>query len=645
MHLTSKIFVSIAILICSVGAFLISYFSGHLLQGLLFNSDALFLPTLLKNLFQGGGSINDWYLPSVPFFFPDYLVFLGAYFLDDNIYKQIAIYSVFQVAFVFVSIFVIAKELDRKSSLFASAFASVLLVWLSLNGVKPYIFLLTSVFHFGAFLIEILSLALAIKYFSCTTEKQKNRTIFYLCCLSFFATLSDTLFLVQFLIPLSASIFIINVSTRQKIINNIYLATLPLVFGILGLLSYSVLFENKTKVPIIIGTEKIITTLVDLFGILKVLFIKSPFFVLYFVVFYVFCALCLFSLFKQRYLLNLPKEIVYAVIFVLFSTGTMLFAVLLATNQSVAVRYFIPAFCWPIIIGMIVTAYFLKDKFFYFGSVLSIAAVIHLWFNALELFKKYGVSENYYPNEISCIDAALANENLSNGIAGYWEAKYIQAFSKSKITLAQHLDNLEEYRFITSKNFFKPTYDFAIVSKTDEPTFRISKEDLIKINGAPKKTVNCGKRDLLVYGKDRLRVRKTGKVGDSYKWMGCKLPTVIGKYTSSCEIESTDRNHSGRVSFGPYIGLLSGRYSFEIEYASSKNKSEPAGDWDVVIALPNESKPLAQGSLLGTDSKTEKVRGAFTVENAYNREKIEIRTFVYQGSTMKVNYLIIKRLE
>lgn len=651
MHLTSKIFVSLAILICSIGALLVSYISGHPIQGFLFNSDTLFLPVFLENLFQGGGSISDWYLPQVPFFFPDYLIFLGAYFLGGNIYGQIAIYSVFQVTLTFISIYFFAKELDYKGALFISVLASVLLIWLSLtlNGVEPFPLLLTSVSHFGAFLVEILSLALAIKYFHCTTEKQKNKIILYLCCLSFLATLSDTLFLAQFLIPLSGSIFIINVLTRQRLINNIYLATLPLIFGIMGLLSYSVVDENKTRVPIVIGTEKIIAHLIDgkdsVFGNLTVLFIKSPFFTFYFAIFYVFCSFCLFSLFRQRYLLNLPKEVIYVIIFVLFSSGAMLSAVLLITNQTVAVRYFIPAFCWPIIIGVIVTAYFLKDKFFYFGSVISIAAVTNLWFNTLALLKNNGVAKNYYPNEISCIDASLAKEQLSNGIAEYWDAKYIQAFSKSKITLAQYTRNLEEYRFITSKKYFKQTYDFVIVKKTGELAQRISKQELIELNGTPKKTLNCGDRDLLIYGKDGLRVRKFGEAGHSYKWRGCELSTAIGKYTSNCEIESTDRNQSGHVSFGPYASLPSGRYSFEIEYASSKNKSEPAGYWDVVISLPHKEKLLAQGFLLGTDSKTEKISGTFTLGDAYDREKIEVRTFAQQGGTMKINYLIIKRLE
>lgn len=134
-------------------------------------------------------------------------------------------------------------------------------------------------------------------------------------------------------------------------------------------------------------------------------------------------------------------------------------------------------------------------------------------------------------------------------------------------------------------------------------------------------------------------------VGDSNKWMGCDLPTIIGKYTSNCETENTDKSNSGNLSFGPYVALSSGKYFFEVEYVSSRGKSEIAGDWDVVIAYPDKPYPLAKGVLMGTENKVGKLEAFFTFKSAYNIEQIEVRTFAHKGGSMRIDYLKIKRLE
>ncbi len=55
------------------GCFLLSvicmcflYLAGGAFQNLLFNSDALYLPVLFKDIIQNGGSISDWYPTPAP---------------------------------------------------------------------------------------------------------------------------------------------------------------------------------------------------------------------------------------------------------------------------------------------------------------------------------------------------------------------------------------------------------------------------------------------------------------------------------------------------------------------------------------------------------------------------------------------------
>jgi hypothetical protein len=85
--------------------------------------------------------------------------------------------------------------------------------------------------------------------------------------------------------------------------------------------------------------------------------------------------------------------------------------------------------------------------------------------HAFELVEKNGFSDDFYPDYIACIDGSLKNFHLVYGIAQYWDAKHIQAFSKQKIVLAQHWSDLQEQKHITSDAFFKSAYDFAIISE------------------------------------------------------------------------------------------------------------------------------------------------------------------------------------
>ncbi|MDP3558793.1 MAG: hypothetical protein Q8R79_00390 [Legionellaceae bacterium] len=174
-------------------------------------------------------------------------------------------------------------------------------------------------------------------------------------------------------------------------------------------------------------------------------------------------------------------------------------------------RYLISSFSWPIIIGIMFFADFFKNNFYCVVKIPTIIMVFLLTYQTVNLVKKNGVSLDLYPHDVACIDKFLKKENLQYGIAQYWDAKYIQAFSRQSLVLAQHSPALEEQRHMTSNVFFRPLYDFAIISKYAPPPYIISQEKLLAINGYPKKTAICKNHILLIYGKRKMKVRPTIK--------------------------------------------------------------------------------------------------------------------------------------
>jgi hypothetical protein len=200
-----------------------------------------------------------------------------------------------------------------------------------------------------------------------------------------------------------------------------------------------------------------------------------------------------------------PTQLAWLAVFSTLSLCSTVVAASLITDFPVMPRYLIPAFSWPVVIVVLFLGHYLGQRFVAVGTALSLLAVVLLSVSSYKLANNNGLSGRFYSSEISCIDDALEKEGLSNGIAQYWDAKYLQQFSRLNLRIAQYLETLEEMKWITSKRYFRERYDFAIISEDAEPTYKVSSDVLLRINGSPKQVVACGNRSLYIYGKDKLR--------------------------------------------------------------------------------------------------------------------------------------------
>lgn len=111
------------------------------------------------------------------------------------------------------------------------------------------------------------------------------------------------------------------------------------------------------------------------------------------------------------------------------------------------------------------------------------------------------------------------------------------------------------------------------------------------------------------------------------EWGANALPTQVGILRDGRLVPAiTDK--PGFLSFGPYIGLPSGRYHYTIHYASQSAPLLQVGRWDVALSGA-VGRELAAGPLFGTNGADGKIEGTFTTDNA--RLPLEIRTF-FNGS-------------
>lgn len=499
----------------AVACLAVCYLSGHGLRAGLLNADALYLPTLFDDLLARGGRLSDWYLTPAPYFFPDYPLYLAAYWLAPDAYGQIIVFGMLQCALLFAATIVLARTLGSPAPLPCAACSLTLFAWLAASGREPFVLLLSNAWHFGSFLNALLLAAAWLHY----RQSGARGALWTACALACGATLSDSLFLLQAALPLAC------VATAQVLLERgrpsgrgadwrrrLLPAWAPLVGALLGHAGYEWVVTHPTRYQAEMDLGHLPANLRALSAIARGLWETLPPAVLGWLACFAFALACAARLARRRDPFGLPPSLAWLPVFWLVSLASTLAVSLLVTNLPLAARYFIAAACWPILLAPMAAAQLLGERRApalllagAFACTLGIGTV------TLRQWQAHPLEYAYYPPNIACLDQALAGPGLhhggvKHGIAQYWDAKPFQRFSRRGIVLAQHIASLDELPWITSGRYFRPAYDFALVGPDAPPPHHIPAARLEAINGAPAARVRCGAYTVLLYGHDLLKV-------------------------------------------------------------------------------------------------------------------------------------------
>ena len=133
-------------------------------------------------------------------------------------------------------------------------------------------------------------------------------------------------------------------------------------------------------------------------------------------------------------------------------------------------------------------------------------------------------------------------------------------------------------------------------------------------------------------------------IPEGRQWGAAELNTQIGQVVnlgSERRLIPQDMVKAGWLSFGLGISLPVGKYRFEIEYASKSTPNFHVGNWDVV--LDNEKK-LGNGKLMGSQGKTMRIEGVFTIMPQDVGKSFELRTFfLAQGDLQVISNSVQKK--
>lgn len=482
--------------------------AGNPVQAYLVNSDAFYLAVLFDDLLVHGGSLADWYLTPAPYFFPDFLLYLLAWLGGKDVFQQVTLFALLQIVLTGAALYVLARQALASSRLLAALGLTLLFAWLGLHAGGPYVYLFSSAHHYGAF---VLALLLVTLWFRRDDDRSSaNGGNLHLLggaavgILVFFATLSDALFLVQAVLPLTLTAVLGRrgaaraTGPRQALV-------LLLAPALAAMVSYRFVVAHPTRYKTRLGLEQIGMHVDEMTQVAAALFGPHPLLAVVLLPVLLAGAACCITMLRGQHVAGLPRQHVLLLSFATLSCAASVTLMLLSINVQAVPRYLIAALSWPLVAALFALVHLLGQRFRHAGLGLLLLLTTLLAWQAWQARSLRDSDRYFYPEQIACIDRTLARANAQRGIAQYWDAKLLQALSRRDLTLAQYFGTLEPMQWITSQRFFSERYDFAIVAEDASPEFRLPREQLIALNGEPLQSVSCGNRTVLLFGSAGLR--------------------------------------------------------------------------------------------------------------------------------------------
>ncbi len=472
------------------------------------SSDMLYLPSIYKDLFIDKSGLAGWNLNAAPNFLPDMMIFFIIRSFFSHFIPACFTFSILQVLTIlilFATLYkIIFKELNYIHLSFASLLMSIFLMAYLVNRDFVYSFYMLSIsYHMGAFIMAIFSMILIFKFLK--TEKNLHVAILFI--ISLLSVINDRLYVIMFSLPVFSLLIMLIIKKEKRIlfIKILVVNAISLLLGlflfrmlklsgfvhIIGLSWKSFNFGNiLPSLKIFLGQHLFYLSKFDFRGIINLLFLFS------FVAHIIFLIKNLTKALKGKDFNEI--ELTYLLIFTSSLFITLIAPIINGSYVSQAIlRYNI----YSLYAGVFSIG-FLLYKFRLPLNYLKIILVLFMFIESVFIFSKMksqniinGLSNfmNYYPEEVQCIDQLSVKNNLSYGVADYWNAKQFTMLSRNNIRVYTIFDNSGAWYHVTNQNWFykegkgkygNPEFNFIIPQ-------RLSKDNISKQLGIPIDTLHC----------------------------------------------------------------------------------------------------------------------------------------------------------
>lgn len=427
-----------------------------------FSSDALYLPSIYKDLFQDGGNVAGWHFNPAPNFFPDMPIYFLLMFLTGNFLLSTAFFAVVQYIII-ISLFrlillqILDKEVVNKLVVFSNLLLALYFVsTLTHNYLYISFYLLINSYHTSAFTLSLLSFLLWIFYL-------RTGGIIYLILLvinAFLGVLSDQLMFITVVFPiLLTSIFYKKYNYQKRIILRSVLFTL--IGAVLGIFLFFFL-RNNTSIHFgtpykmfafadILNSTKLFHK--DTFSVISQLNIQTIILLTSIISLIIGVVISINAILQKRKFDTLSIYILFSSI---FSVAVIVTPLINGNYSGIdCYRYNI----YPFYLGALnFPLYFVKSSY-WFNRISNIATSVLFCFFLILIVKFFSISNlksftEFYPDKVKRIDEIAAENGLLKGVGDYWDAKYVTMFSKQNVRIYSVHPGLEKYYHVTNENWF-----------------------------------------------------------------------------------------------------------------------------------------------------------------------------------------------
>ncbi len=447
--------VAFVVVVSSLGA-------GQLSPDLLFQSDALYLPALFRDVVQEGGRWVDWRLPPAPYWFPDLLLYFAWNAVLGDFRLAIVAQAATQVALLALGGQLVARAIDREAvapQVAAVAGAAVLLALYAGGRFDTGIYLLVTAHHFGVVLGSLFALAGVLTWARRGASRGVVAAVVLVCAAT---AASDAMFGLYFTLPAAIALL---VDRRARIAAAVAAAS---VVG-WGLPPLLYLRFRKHGLPWHLQLDEVGSTLAALGrDVLTV----SP-------------VALLWCVALAGAVLHLRKRAAvasgYVGLLVLACPAAMALTGLY--DGPTELRYLLAPLFVPLMVGC--------------AAVRARAAAIAMVGAAALLLvvaaRRPGARLLRYTSPlVACLDA----QGLHGGVSDYWNAKHVTMLSRSGLRVQQVEPSGRPYHWLNNRTWYVQTparYDFVLPARLDAAL-------LAGEFGAPSRRITCAGEEVWVYG-------------------------------------------------------------------------------------------------------------------------------------------------
>lgn len=466
--------ISFSILILSFATFL-SVFNDWNFSST-FNSDAMGVPYLFRDIFIDGGHFKDWQMSSAPTLFPDMVIYYLLFQMFGNDFLTITfVYGLIQTLLVSgLSVYIFRKLVKGRNR----EFSWMIPLFLSFVFFESYYilndqmlgFLMTMYcYHTGAFVCTLLSLSIVI---SDLKLKVKAPLIFVVAGLSIY---SDLLYVIMFIAPILVLQFV--QFGYKGIRTSVLYASLVIGGAIVGYYVFKANSANYNSVGNQFDMSRTKTCVALMYQQVEYEFRKVGFqSMLTYATFIVpLLAFPIVIIFRKK----LDPALKYFIWFyILFTVITISVPLIIGSYDSMdKIRYISGAYFFSAVVLTFFSSLILNiiSRFVWVKAAVSYAIILVFFFTAFNKFSGGGLVNyfSYYPPKIRAMDELCKENGLTRGVGYYWNAKWSSMFSRNNITVVTVYPAGNIYEYGSNREwYFKGTYDFVIPEGMDTAEIR-----------------------------------------------------------------------------------------------------------------------------------------------------------------------------